>query len=176
MRSIQRIGLFSLLFLQGCGFHLRGPAVLAPALKKMYVQSFEPFSLLTSTLKIALKNAGVRIVENKQEADTVLSILQETPTQQLLSVGTTQQTRQYSLILSANYQISSPQDKPLLPLQTVVETRSLTLQANKILGTSNEQSDLYQQMRQSIAYDIIDRLSADETTAQLNAIKLSHEN
>ncbi len=161
----------SFLLLTSCGFHLRGTVPLATPLQHLYLQVADPYSSLTRNLRQSLASSGVQLVSSPAEADAVLIILKENPSQQLLSVGSTQQTRQYNLILSVTFQINDARGKILIPPQTVSESRSLTLQSNQILGTSNEQDDLYQQMRQAVVYDIMNRLSSKEITTLLNSEK-----
>ena len=115
-----------------------------------------------------MKISDVRLVDKIEEASTVLVILSESTTQQLLSLSGTQQTRQYNLILSVTFQVNDPQGKVLVSPQVVTETRTLTIKADQILAGSNEANTLYSQMRQAIIYDIMSRLSSKDITSLLN--------
>ena len=114
--------------------------------------------------------SGVRVVDKKEEATSVLVIMTETITQQLLSLSGTQQTRQYNLILSTTFQVTDPQGKILVGPQVATETRTLTIKADQILAGSNEANTMYNQMRQAIIYDIMSRLSSKDITSQLTAV------
>jgi LPS-assembly lipoprotein len=159
MLLLSLIGLLS-----GCGFHLRGQLPLAPPLQKLYLKTQDPYGQLTRNLKQYLKDSNVQLADSPQTAETVLEILHEYNTEQLLSIGGTQQTRQYNIILTVNFQVTDPTGKILLPPQSMSETRSLTIQSNQILGGSNEENNLYQQMRRAIVYDIMNRLSSKDVT------------
>jgi len=148
--------------LVGCGFHLRGRVDLAPPLKRLYIQSADPYSQLIRNLKQSLQLSGVDLSKTPQTASMVLDILNETTKDQLLSVGGTQQTRQYNLTLTVTFQITDPAGKIVVPSQSVFETQVITITANQILGGSNEENNLYQQMRHLIINDILKRLASDD--------------
>jgi LPS-assembly lipoprotein len=153
--------------LSSCGFHLRGAVTLAQPLKTLYLRSQDPYGELSRNLKQNLKISGVHMVTSPEQATTILEIIHEEPSHQLLSVGGTQQTRQYNLILTVVFQITDNQGKILVPSQTVSESQALTVQANQELGGSNEENNLYRQMRRAIVYDIMNRLASDDIRKQI---------
>lgn len=150
--------------LSSCGFQLRGSAPLSPPLKKIYIETADPYGPLTRNLRDYLKESDVDVTDTPQNALTVLHIISETQTQQLLSVSGLQQTRQYSLTLAVTFEILNPKGTVLMPALTLTENRTLTTQSDLILAGTNEQTTLYQQMRQAIIYDIINRLSSRDVT------------
>lgn len=163
MRQIIAV-LCALLLLSSCGFKPRGAVPLAPPLHSLYLETSDPYGQLARYLTQYLRASGVNIVASAKAAETVLEILSETTGQQLLSVGGTQQTRQYSLTLTVSFQITDPLGRVLVPAQSVTQSRTIPIQSNQILGGSNEANNLYRQMRQSIVYDIMTRLGSNQTT------------
>lgn len=162
------------LLLVSCGFHLQGPVQVAPALHKLYFQSANPYGLLSRYLKEDLKLSNVILVNTPQAASATLHIIQEDTAQHLLSVSSTQQTRQYSLILSATFQIMDAKGRIILPSQRLNEARTITIQANQVLASSNEASLLYEGMQRALAYDIMNRLASREVSLLLaREIKMS---
>src|SRR5689334_14864324 len=121
---------FLLLTLTGCGFHWRKPLPLAKPLQNMYVQSRSPYNDLTRYIKQYLQMSGVHLVASPQEASTILNITQEVMAQDLLSINSSQQTRQYNLRLSVTFEITDKHGKMLVAPQTITELRPLTLQSN----------------------------------------------
>src|SRR5207302_1201983 len=99
-----------------------------------------------------------------KEAQSILVILQNNLSQDLLSVNGTQKTRQYLLKVTVTFTITDKQGRNLIPLQTLIETRSITIQSNQILGSSNEASLFYQQMQRLLAYAIINRIASKQIT------------
>lgn len=150
--------------LTSCGFHPRGAVPLAPPLHNMYLQTPDPYGQFARNLKQYLKSSGVHLTNTPQEATIILSILKEDTGQQLLSVGGTQQTRQYNLILTISFLLTDNKGTVLVPMQTISETRTIPIQSNQILGGSNEANNLYRQMRQAAVYDMMNRLASQNMT------------
>jgi LPS-assembly lipoprotein len=150
-----------------CGFHLRQPTPLAAPLQRIYIQSSDPYSQLTQNLQQSLESSGAKVVVSPDLASTILIIQREETGQQLLSVGGTQQTRQYNLILSVDFAVTDTVGRIILPSQTVTETSAITIQASQILAGSNEANNIYQKMRRAITLDIMLRLSSKAATEKL---------
>ena len=159
-----------LTLLTSCGFHLRGDTPLAPALQTVYIKTKTPYSDFTENLEQYLKMSKVTVVNTPQLATTIIEILSETSSQQLLGVNNTQLTRQYNLILSINFQITDPKGMVLVPQQTVTETRTLAINANQILAGSNESTALLQDMRRAIVFDVMNVLSSKMVNFRLKNI------
>jgi LPS-assembly lipoprotein len=149
-----------ILLLTACGFHLREPVHLAPSLQHLYLETNDPYGELERNIRQYLRASGVIVTATPQESTAVLEILSESTSEQLLSVGSTQQTRQYNLILTVTFIVTTPAGKPLMQPQTVSETQALTVQADQILGGSNEENNLYHQMRSAIVYTMMNRLTS----------------
>ena|SRR3990167_8820304 len=158
-------------FLASCSFQMRGELPLAPPLHHLYLQTPDPYGQLARNLRQFLKMSNVQLADNPQSATTILTIISEEPTQQLLSISPTQQTRQYNLILTVAFEVSDNKGVVLVPRQTVSETRTLPIESNQILAGSNEANTLYQQMRLAIVYDMMSRLASDEITHLLTEKK-----
>jgi len=156
-----------LISLSSCGFRPRGQTPLPPSLYHLYLQTPDPYGPLAHNIQQYLKSSGVHLADSPQHADSVLVILTENKYEQLLSVGGTQQTRQYNLILTVTFQITTPDGRALIPPQASSETRTIPIQANQVLGGSNEANNLYRQMRQAIVYDIMNRLASQNIATQL---------
>lgn len=169
------LSLFALLALQGCGFHLRKPLPLAKPLQNIYVQSRNPYDDLTRNIKQYLKMSGVHLAASPQEASTVLNITQEVMTQDLLSINSSQQTRQYNLHLFVTFEVTDPHGVVLIAPQTSSELRPLTLQSNQILAGSNQAAQLYNDMRRAVTYNIMNRLASKGMSNALLSNKSSEK-
>ncbi len=159
--------LLAILCLSACGFQLRGSVPLSPSLHKLYIQTENPYGTLTRNLHDYLQESGVEVTNSPENAFTVLHIISETQTQQLLSVSGLQQTRQYSLTLAVTFEVTTPKGTVLMPALTLTENRTLTTLSDLILAGTNEQNTLYQQMRQAIIYDMMNRLSSRDVAILL---------
>lgn len=154
-----------LLCLTGCGFHLRGQTTLAPPLQVVYLKAPNPYGQLAHNLQQSFKMSGARLVNNPEDATAILSILKEETSQQLLGINGSQQTRQYNLILTVTFEVTTPKGETTVSPQVVSESRVLTIQADQMLASSNEANSLYQLMRASIVYKIMQRLASQEITS-----------
>lgn len=157
--------------LSSCGFQLRGAVALTPPLKKLYIQTDNPYGVLTQNLRESLKLSGVELTNNPHDALTILHIISETQSQVLLSVSGLQQTRQYNLSLAVTFELTNPKGVVLMPPLTLTENRTLTTESDQILGGTNEQNTLYQQMQLAIIYDIMNRLSSRDVASFLTEHK-----
>lgn len=161
------LALFIMLGLVSCGFKPRGIIPLAPPLYNLYLQTKDPYGELARDIRQYLKSSGVCLANCPQNAALILDILSEQTCQQLLSVGGTQQTRQYNLILNVTFEILTPNGCVLVPPTTVTETRTIPILANQVLAGSNEANTLFHQMRQAIVYDMMLRLSSNYVTCRV---------
>ena len=159
-----------MLFLTGCGFHLQGSRQLAQPLHRMYLQTPDPYGHLARDLQQNLKMSNVTLTATSAEADTVLVILQDDTSQSLVSVGGTQQTRQYQLKVDIAFEVLNKQGQTIVPRQTLSEARNITVQSNQILGSSNEANLYYQQMRRRLADALMNRLASIEVTNMINHV------
>jgi LPS-assembly lipoprotein len=160
--------------LTSCGYHLRGAFPMAAPLHHLYIKTSDPYGQLARDLRQSLKVSNLKIVDKPENATAILDILDEQDTQQLVSISGTQRIQQYNLIINVNFQVTDTHGKVLVPAQSVNETRALTIKADQILGGSNEANNLYQQMRQAIVFDSMNRLSSKDITALLGGIYYDH--
>jgi LPS-assembly lipoprotein len=171
IRMFKKILLFiCLLNLTACGFHLRGTTATIPEsspIRVLYLQTPDPYGQLSRNLRQYLKMSGITLTKTPQEAKTILTILSEEESQQLLSVSGTQQTRQYNLVLTVTFELSDPKNNLLLVPQKARQSRTLTIQSNQVLAGSNESANLYHQMRKAIVPSIVNRIASRAITSLL---------
>jgi outer membrane lipopolysaccharide assembly protein LptE/RlpB len=71
------------------------------------------------------------------------------------------------LLLAVTVEVTTPEGAVLMPPITLTENRTFTTLSDQILGGTNEQNTLYQQMRLAVVYDIMNRLSSKDVTGLL---------
>lgn len=161
--------LFSITLLcSGCGFKPQGNVTLAPPLHRLYLQTSDPYGILSKNLQPYLKMSHVQLVSSPQEADTVLVIRSDSENETLLSVSGTTQTRQYNLSVTVVFSIENNKGLTIVPPQTLTESRVITVQSNLVLGSSNEANLFYQQMRRTLASAIMNRIASAQVTKMVN--------
>lgn len=165
---------FMLLFmLTGCGFKLRDSFSFSSPIRHLYIETNTPYSLLTANLKQFFKRTSVHVTSSAKEADIILNILNEKETQPLISISSTQQTREYNLTVSITFQLKDRSGKIIVPQETMSESRTFTIQSSQILSGSNEAYGLYQQLWQALVYTVANRLASKEIAAQINKMVTS---
>ncbi|MBX3709756.1 MAG: hypothetical protein KIT56_03415 [Gammaproteobacteria bacterium] len=157
----------TLMALASCGFHPQGETQLAMPLHQLYLQTPDPYGQLARSIQQYLKMSKVQLTASPAEAHTILSILHDDTSQELLSVSGTQQTRQYTLKVTVIFEINDAKGRTIVSPQTLSESRTITVQSNQVLGSSNEANLFYQQMRHTLAYAIINRIASREITKNI---------
>lgn len=160
--------LFLSFLLSSCGFHLQGELPLTPPLKKLYLETADPYGQLTKNLQQYLKMSNVTLMPSRADAKTVLVIMSDTTSQLFLSVNSTQQTRQYNLVVTVVFEITDQNGNVILSPQTLAESKPITIQSNQVLGSSNETTLYYQQMRRTLAYAIMNRIASKEVQQMMD--------
>jgi len=152
--------------LAACGFHLRGMLTLPESMKRMAVISNNNDSPLRQELVEALKVAGVTVVPVGESA-FILSLLDENFTSTISGISASTNTRQYTMAYRVNYQLMGPNAASIIPPSSLQTVRSLTVDANQILGSNSQEFTIKQEMRQELIQKILSRLSSKQTKAQL---------
>ena len=153
--------------LSACGFTLRGHASMPAQLKKVYLETSSPYSSLSRTLKHQLKLADIDLVSDQNKATVTLEITDLGTTTTLSSVSANTQVRQYMLVYAITYQLFDLKHKSLVKPQHISTRRYHTVNADQVLGSTQEQEVLLREMQQDVIYQLLKRLSSDDTVKAL---------
>lgn len=159
--------LFSIFLLSACGFHLQGNMHLAKPLHRLYLKTDNPYGQLASGLKQYLRMSHVILVSSPHEGETILTILQNSQSKNLLSVNSTTQTRQYALSVTVIFSITDTFGHLLLDPELLSESKVITVQANQVMGTSNEANLYFYQMRRTLIDAIMKRISSRDASKRI---------
>ncbi len=147
------------LALAGCGFHLRGTAKLSPELNRTYIYGISPYSDLAVVLRQELRSNGVEVVEDgSSKATATLHIVHESIAKRVLSVGPDGIVREYELDAVVSFEVKGRDKKRLLANQTISLTREYIFDPNDVLGKSEEEQLLREDLRKDLVRLIIYRL------------------
>ena len=111
-------------------------------------------------LKVALQNRGIEVVESMAEAPVTLQILREGTSRSLGAISFNTNTRRYTLIYMVAFQLKDSAGEVLVGQLRVRTNRNLVIDANQVLGSTNEELVLEQEMRRELIQKIFYRLSA----------------
>lgn len=146
------------LFLTGCGFHLRGKAALPPGLEKMTISGLDSYDPLVIVLSRYLRANGVEVITYDDPGVTDLRLSGFSQAKEIMVVGTDGRVREYRLISSV---IIALQDKARgldLPAERVTVRRDFLYNPDDVLGKAEEEKVLREEMIRDLARKIMERL------------------
>jgi LPS-assembly lipoprotein len=142
-------GLFALL-IGGCGFHLRGAANAPPEMAKTYISTNGKFTVFYRKIRLALRAAGVDVVDTPGEATAVFTIMADNTGQRVVSVSARNVPREYEVWYTVQYQLISG-EKTLMDPTTQTLSRYYTYDETRVLGKSRDEEIL----REALVDDLV---------------------
>lgn len=155
--STQLFVLFTLLLLSACGFHLRGQAGMP--FSTLYIDAANPNSALITDLRSNLTSNNVKLVDNSDQAEVILSIVSETPGKKILSLGGSGRINEFQLSYSVSLRAYDLKQQEWIPAEEVVLRRDFSYNDSQVLAKQAEETLLYQNMRSDMTQQILRRLS-----------------
>ena len=146
--------------LNGCGFRLRGDVELPGVLADTYIESKDPYSGMARALRTQLERSGANVLETRDQASAILTVVSERSENRVLSVGSTGKATEYELFDEVVFSLSDATGKVLVGSQTLRLTRDLVFDQNELLGKLSEAESIHKQMRETLARQILMRIQA----------------
>lgn len=157
-RGLITVALSALLV--GCGFHLRGAIKLPTALEKTYIPAAGVPADLLDQLRLALSGNGAVVVDTPLAGASVLKILKVTSGRRVLSVDRAGKVQEYELRYSVRFSLTGDHGVELVAPQTVQVARDYLFNETEVLAKSEEEAELYRDMRRDVVDTIIRRLQS----------------
>ena len=152
--------LWLILGLSACGFHLRGAVNFPPWFSTVAVIANNTAHGLVQTIESRLEGYKIKVLTDSNAAPYWLIIEDTMKKEQITAVSSTTIPRQYQLSYKVRYKlIAAKNGKILVPSSTVSSTRQLTVNNDRMLGSDNEESLLYDEMRDDAVMQMISQLS-----------------
>lgn len=151
---------FTLFLLSSCGFHLRGAVDLPKWLDNVFIINEGGDRELGNALEKIFSAYKIKTSPSAERASYWLIIKGAGHQQQITSVGSGSNPRQYQLIYFIDFLLQTPKGKIIKPLSHFTVTRQLTVNNDRILGSDEEANVLLSEMRRDAAIQIINRLSS----------------
>lgn len=143
--------------LYACGFKLAGTGEFSGSLENTSVQSNSSSRELTAHIERNLAANQINIVPADQ-ATALLNILREETDRVVLSLDNDGKAREYELVLKVTFEVRSPDNTSLLNQQSVNVSRDYLFEKTELLGSSEEEQQLFGEMRRDLARLIVRRL------------------
>jgi len=160
---MRRLRLCSLLLMScallACGYHLRGSYDLPQHLSPLFIDK-ESMSLpLYRELRSTLKASGAELADDATVAVSVLEIVKEQQTRDVISVDTLGRAREYRLIYRLTFSLQAAEET-LIENSQIQLKRNLLFNPETVLGVAQEQENIYQDMIADSARQMVQRLQA----------------
>jgi LPS-assembly lipoprotein len=147
------------MLLVGCDFRLRGthdtPTWLQAGVAILVEYNARDWVRL---LRPTLEAANVRVTTDPQRAPYWLIIEREKLVQNITSVSSSTTPRQYQLTYTVYFRLETSSKKTVIKSSSVVVTRPLTINNDRVLGSRSEGEKLKLEMKRDAALKIIERL------------------
>lgn len=157
-----------LLFLSGCGFHLRGMGSVPSWFTNVAIVVEQAHRDLAPLLKEQLQAYKVNVNTEPALAGYWLIIESDSIQQNIAGVSSSTTPRQYQLTYTVRFKLQRAKGKEMIPESVIVVSRQVTINANRILGSNEEEALLEREMRQDAVIQMINRISRELTKADLH--------
>lgn len=152
--------LFTLLFLGGCGYHLRQAAQLPASISPIIINGIGQYSDLNKELAHRFESDTVQVTSERDKAKTMLKISRYKKQKRTLSVDETGKVAQTELKHILDFSLISASGETLVPAQSIVVTRDYINTEQRKLGKVIEADQLAEGIQQELARQIITRIQA----------------
>jgi LPS-assembly lipoprotein len=149
--------LFTAVVLAGCGFHLRGQAVLP--FNTLYLDATNPNSPFAKEMRRNLESNKVQLVGTAEQADVVLNIVSDIPDKQILSLSGSGRVNEYQLFYRVSLRAYDLKQQDWIPAEEFTMRRNYYYDDKNIPAMEAQETMLYQSMRTDMVQQIVRRLS-----------------
>jgi len=146
-----------ILVLSSCGYKLAGSGDFSSSLENTSVQAAVSSRELVRNIEKHLKSNEINIVE-MNEASAIINILNEQTDRIVLSLDNDGKVREFELILNVTYDVKRADDTYMLNEQEISLNRDFVFNKTNLLGSDEEQQEVFSEMRDDAAKVIVFRL------------------
>ncbi len=143
----------------GCGYQLAGSAPLPSGMNATYLETAQLNSDFLVSLREALRQRGLMIVEDRAAATARLSITADTTGQRVLSVSARNIPREYEIFYAVTFELETESGVKIEPA-SLLATRSYTFDETEVIAKSREERILRQALAQDLARQVMRRIEA----------------
>ena len=144
--------------LSGCGFQLRGLASLPASISPLAIEGVGDDSDLRTALTTQIEDAGVRVISDKGEANSVLRITDRRSDRRITALDRNGKVIEYELLESLRFDLTDDAGRALVAPQAVNVVQSYVNPEIEVLGKQQEEESLRRGMRLDLAGQLVRRL------------------
>ena len=146
------------LILSGCGFHLRGAVALPPDKRIIALAGMSLDRPFARELQRLLDLVEGRLTRDPKEAGSVVVVHQIQQDRRIVSLDEHGKAIEFELIYRVRFEARKPDGGVLLPMQTVTIRRIYLNPQFQIIGKSEEEGVIREEMRREAARTLLRRL------------------
>ena len=157
------------LFLNACGFHLRGAVELPEGIHKLAIEDTATGSNIAPVIALQLKRNGITPLKSQDNAELVLIINSEAYGRRVMTVSSVGQVQEFELSYDVDYSIKNVKDAGAsLMRQKLSIKRDLRFAVDEVLGKASEEARLRKDMLVAASERILRRVPrvASKTSVQ----------
>lgn len=157
---IKRVApLAAVLALAACGFRLEGSTALPEQMTRTYLETTDPTSAFTSSLRAELRDRGLEIVGRPDQSTARLIVSEDSTGQRVLSVSARNIPREYEIYYVVTFALETDAGR-VIDGQSLTVTRSYTFDETQVLGKSREERELRRALAGDLARQVVRRIEA----------------
>ncbi len=140
-----------------CGFQLREDSELPPEMAHTRMVIDDEYSTLARRVRVLLTQSGVTF-SDKKNATAILEIPTNRVVTEVLTVGDNARVREYRVTYTVKFRVTDTQGHEIIPIQTMRQSREISFDEQKILAASREQEYLKEDLAETLARLLVQRL------------------
>ena len=140
-----------------CGFQLREDSELPPEMAHPRMVIDDEYSTLARRVRVLLTQSGVTFAD-KKNATAILEIPTNKVVTEVLTVGDNARVREYRVTYTVKFRVTDTQGHEIIPTQTMRQSREISFDEQKILAASREQEYLKEDLAETLARLLVQRL------------------
>lgn len=148
-----------ILFIAGCGFHLRGTVSIPKSLRTLAVYPNNPYEPFQRELRSKLENKNVKILPANTKNIASLHISEPTFSEQVIAIGDNNQPGQLRLYINVTYSLYDKNEKLIQGPTTVTSSKDFSVNPNDILGADTEREAIKNELRSNATSNILRKIS-----------------
>lgn len=148
------------LFLQGCGWHLRGAQPLPAELQTLHLQTTSESSKFSRALNRAFRAMDVNLTDSISDAPHSLSVSNIYNDRRVLSTTSTAKVAEYLLTSTIIYSVSDASGEKLVEPTSISTEESYLYNSDNAISSYEEESLLREEMQNELIQQLIRRYRA----------------
>lgn len=163
------------LFIAGCGFHLRGTIIIPKHLQFISISPDTPYEPFQRELRHTLNRNGVTILPKGTKDVVTLHLSEPIYSEELMALGNDNQAGQLRVKIIIQYALYDPDGKLLQRTTTITSSKDISVDSEDLLSADAEKESLKHEIRQDIALKLIRMLSKSYPNKNVSKIQESED-